>query len=93
MSCMLVGNKIDLDFQRIVSSNEGEDLACSNQMRFLETSSYTRYNIDKAFYELALDIYQKIKRGEINVDNEGSEGVKPGRSATNLTKNHDKSIQ
>ncbi len=92
---MLVGNKSDLDFKRIVSANEAEDLACSNQMRFLETSSYTKYNIDKAFYELALGIYEKVQRGEINVDNEGSEGVKPGRNTANATKKNglDRSVQ
>jgi len=57
-------------------------------MRFLETSSYTKYNIDKAFYELALEIYQKIQKGEIQVDNEGSEGVKPGRNQQKAGKNN-----
>ena len=90
---MLVGNKTDLDFKRMVNANEGEDFAYQNEVGFLETSSYKKYNIDKAFHELALEIYQKIQRGEIKVDNEGSEGVKPGRNTANLTKNHDKSIQ
>ena len=88
MSLALIGNKCDQDFQRTVSYNEGEDLADNNSMRFLETSSYTKYNIDKAFYELALEIYQKIQKGEIQVDNEGSEGVKPGRNQQKAGKNN-----
>jgi hypothetical protein len=50
-------------------------------MNFIETSAFTRNNVDKAFYDLAYKIYQKIQNGEVTVDVEGSEGVKPGRNS------------
>ena len=59
---------------------DGELYADQNQMMFVETSSFTRHNVEKAFYDLAFDIYQKVKNGQIIVDAEGSEGVKPGRN-------------
>jgi len=36
-------------------------------------------NVEKAFNELALKIYEKIKSGEIVPNEEGTDGVKPGK--------------
>ena len=62
---------------------DGDLYAQANGMSFTETSSYTRHNVEKAFYDLAFQIYQKVKSGQIVVDAEGSEGVKPGRNNAN----------
>ena len=42
ISLILVGNKIDLIDQRIITYEEGEELASENSMLFFETSAKTR---------------------------------------------------
>jgi hypothetical protein len=45
-------NLIDLEDQRVVSTEEGALLAASWKVPFFETSARTRINIDEAIYEL-----------------------------------------
>ncbi len=49
---ILLGNKVDLTDQRVVSRQEGESLAQSIGALYYETSAKDAINIDKAFYEL-----------------------------------------
>lgn len=46
---VLIGNKIDLEDQRVVSYEEGEQLAQSNEFLFLECSAKTSAGIDDVF--------------------------------------------
>lgn len=50
--CILVGNKCDLEDQREVSRQEGEELARLFMIPFLETSAKSRINIDEIFFLL-----------------------------------------
>ena len=50
---VLIGNKCDLEDQRRVKFKEGEDLAKSYNIPFLETSAANANNIDKAFKTMA----------------------------------------
>lgn len=65
--------------RRAVSSEEGTDLAFSEGFNFIETSALTADNVEKAFYELAFKIYGKIQKKELIPNDEGTDGVKPGR--------------
>jgi len=49
---MLVGNKIDLESERQVSTFEGQQLAKAFGCGFLETSAFKRINVDEAFFDL-----------------------------------------
>jgi len=53
---ILVGNKIDLEQERKVSTQMGQQFASDNQMLFIEVSAKTRQFIDQAFQELTLQI-------------------------------------
>jgi len=53
---VVVGNKLDLDEERVVSSAEGRDLAASFNCPFLETSAKSRIRVEDAFYELVREI-------------------------------------
>eukprot|EP00026_Physarum_polycephalum_P001882 Phypoly_transcript_01885.p1 GENE.Phypoly_transcript_01885~~Phypoly_transcript_01885.p1 ORF type:complete len:979 (+),score=188.07 Phypoly_transcript_01885:120-3056(+) len=53
---ILVGNKIDLDSERQVSSREGQDLARALGCSFIETSAKTRMNVEEAFFDLVREI-------------------------------------
>jgi small GTP-binding protein len=59
ISFILVGNKIDLENKRLVSNEEGEELAQKLELSYIETSALTGENINDAFRILAL---QMIKR-------------------------------
>lgn len=57
---ILVGNKIDLKNQRQVSTEEGEALANSWRVPFVETSAKSGINADKPFYEAVCFYLRKI---------------------------------
>eukprot|EP00262_Sarcandra_glabra_P017624 TRINITY_DN6083_c0_g1_i1.p1 TRINITY_DN6083_c0_g1~~TRINITY_DN6083_c0_g1_i1.p1 ORF type:complete len:234 (-),score=39.66 TRINITY_DN6083_c0_g1_i1:121-762(-) len=53
---MLVGNKVDKDSERVVTSEEGIALAEQYGCMFFECSAKTRENVEKCFEQLALKI-------------------------------------
>jgi len=57
---MILGNKCDMSDRRVVSKERGEKIAIDHQIRFLETSAKANINIDKAFYDLAEAILDKM---------------------------------
>jgi small GTP-binding protein len=59
ISLILVGNKIDLSDSRVISTQQGEELAKKLNLSYIETSAKTGENINDAFKMLAL---QMIKR-------------------------------
>ncbi|MHA2474962.1 MAG: GTP-binding protein [Promethearchaeota archaeon] len=59
ISLILVGNKIDLVEDRVVTKEEGEEMAKNLSLSYIETSAKTGENINDAFKMLAL---QKINR-------------------------------
>ncbi|MFX1454191.1 MAG: GTP-binding protein [Promethearchaeota archaeon] len=59
ISLILVGNKIDLTEDRVVSTEEGEELANNLSLSYIETSAKTGENINDAFKMLALQMIKK----------------------------------
>ncbi|MFX1569125.1 MAG: GTP-binding protein [Promethearchaeota archaeon] len=53
---ILVGNKVDLDTSRVVSTEEGMELAKELGVYYMETSAKTNENIDDVFEWIALQI-------------------------------------
>uniref|UniRef100_A0A8C0IYJ1 RAS related 2 n=1 Tax=Chelonoidis abingdonii TaxID=106734 RepID=A0A8C0IYJ1_CHEAB len=49
---ILVGNKADLDHQRQVTQEEGQQLARQLKVTYMEASAKMRLNVDQAFHEL-----------------------------------------
>eukprot|EP00128_Syssomonas_multiformis_P010313 Colp12_sorted_trinity150504_noHs@33411 len=58
---VLVGNKCDLENDRVVSTSEGRDTAKQFGVPFLETSAKNRTNVEEAFYTLVREI-RKFKK-------------------------------
>jgi Ras-related protein Rab-1A len=52
-SCVLVGNKTDLEEKRAVSKNEAEDFAKRLGMPFMEASAKDAVHVDDVFFKLA----------------------------------------
>jgi GTPase SAR1 family protein len=53
---VLVGNKCDLEDQRVVTTQQGEELAKKFGCPHFETSAKTRQNINELFFELVRQI-------------------------------------
>ena len=75
---ILIANKSDLTYEREVSKAEGENLAKTHGIKYIETSAKTDKNIGLSFENLALDVYLAVKNGNITADPDGSKGVKLG---------------
>ncbi|XP_063146684.1 ras-related protein Rab-8A [Candoia aspera] len=74
---MILGNKCDMNYKRQVSREQGEKLAISYGIKFMETSAKANINIDNAFFTLARDIKAKIdKKLEGNSPQGNSPGMK-----------------
>eukprot|EP01088_Endostelium_zonatum_P020828 TRINITY_DN786_c0_g2_i4.p1 TRINITY_DN786_c0_g2~~TRINITY_DN786_c0_g2_i4.p1 ORF type:complete len:193 (-),score=52.56 TRINITY_DN786_c0_g2_i4:61-639(-) len=52
----LVGNKSDLENERVVAASEGQDLSKSFGCPFMETSAKTRVNVEESFYQLVREV-------------------------------------
>ena len=52
---VIVGNKLDLDTERVVSQSEGKDLAASYNCPWMETSAKARIRVEDEV-EAALDL-------------------------------------
>jgi GTPase SAR1 family protein len=55
----LCGNKSDLDNDRVVTYDEGKQLAEEYGVEFFETSALTGMNVEKMFYGLSTTIKRK----------------------------------
>jgi small GTP-binding protein len=68
INLVLVGNKIDLENERVVSYDEGKKLALKYNMLFFECSAKTGKNINNIFNESLQEIDKKIEKGKYNFD-------------------------
>ena len=53
---ILVGNKLDLEEERVISTEQGMELAKELRMNYIETSAKTNENIGDVFEWIALQI-------------------------------------
>ncbi len=60
---ILVGNKSDLEYKRIVGENEGKAFAKENNMLFIEASAKNNENVERIFSELGFDVWIKLQNG------------------------------
>eukprot|EP00913_Durusdinium_trenchii_P035782 g33483.t1 len=56
---VLVGNKADLEENRKVSKEEGQQLAAQYNMKFFETSAKSGQDVDEAFLSIADDVVKQ----------------------------------
>lgn len=63
ISCILVGNKVDLKENRKVEFNEAIKFAQEQGINYLETSALTGENITEVFTMLSKQIINKIDNG------------------------------
>ena len=59
ITIIVIGNKSDLEDQRQVTKEEGEEKATKLQVAFFETSAFSGENVEKAFEQMVNEIYKK----------------------------------
>ncbi|OHT15573.1 Ras-related protein Rab11D [Tritrichomonas foetus] len=62
---LLVGNKVDLKDDRVISNEEANMFASRHNLDYYETSALEATNIEDSFVRLASSINEKVTNGEI----------------------------
>ena len=88
ITIVLIGNKSDLEDQRQVTKEQGEDKANKLQVAFLETSAFSGENLEKAFQMMIKEVYQKCHEEMMS---EGDVDIIKGGEDINLAKKNNNS--
>ena len=82
---ILIGNKCDWEDRRVVSKEQGQALADSLGVPFVEASAKSNVNVEDAFLSLARTIMARLLDGSGSHDvGSGSQGVKLDGPMDNL---------
>ena len=84
---ILVGNKIDLEENRVISYDEGNEFATKNGLIFEETSAKTGVGIEEIFLKSAKEIAKRMEQGIYDLKSEIC-GIKTGSLRNNNVKNN-----
>lgn len=87
---VLVGNKVDLENVRCVSSEEAIQLAKRHQILYIETSAKTSQNVNETFRIITETIYQKLALIKILPSDEYRFGIQRNNQNTSRLNLRDK---
>ena len=80
----LVGNKSDLEKEREVSKEEGEDYARKNNLIFLETSAKNNNNVEKLFEYFTYKLIKYYEKNQDKYIGDGSDDLDSFNKFTDL---------
>ena len=86
LTIVVIGNKCDLEDQRQITKEQGEEKANKLEVAFLETSAFSGENLDKAFEMMMNEIYKKCHEEMLA---EGDVDIIEGGQDINLAKKKD----
>lgn len=75
---VLVGNKIDKEAHRVVSTDEGRILAKEHGLMFIETSARTAFHVDDAFLQPLESVLCRIDEHSITTSDFDRLGIRKG---------------
>jgi Ras-related protein Rab-8A len=88
ISKVLVGNKIDLDSERVVSTSEGQKIAKEHGMDYFEVSAKENINIQEVMTYIMDKVYNNLYANkETEADMRGSASIVLGGNNQNANKN------
>jgi len=89
LTIIIIGNKTDLEDQRQVKTEEGQNKANELESAFIETSAASGSNLDKAFEMMINEVYKKCHEemlAEGDVEIEGGEDINLAKKSENTKK-------
>ena len=72
---IIVANKIDLDEERKVTTEEGQLLAAKYNVTFFEASAKTGHNVNEIFQTMGSQILEKVGKNPINEPDKTSQNT------------------
>ena len=61
---ILVGNKCDLEAQRIISKVRAQEFASQNQVRYIETSALNNINVAESVQSLLNAVMERLEQSQ-----------------------------
>ena len=86
LTVVVIGNKSDLEDQRQITKEQGQEKASKLEVAFLETSAFSGENLDKAFEMMINEVYKKCHEemlAESDVDIEGGQDINLNKKPDN----------
>lgn len=83
VSKILIGNKCDIEKNRVVSTDEGKELAAEYGVEFFETSAKSDVNVSAAFHSIAKEITERLVDSNETVGHHTSGHIDPRKSKKN----------
>lgn len=79
---MMVGNKSDLEDDRVVLTDDARKFAETNELSFIETSAKDGTNVEDAFKNILFEIYNLVGKKPMGMDQGASAAPKVGAGAS-----------
>ena len=89
ITIVIIGNKCDLEDQRQITKEQGEEKASKLEAAFLETSAFSGENLDKAFEMMMNQVYKKCHEemmAENDIEIEGGQDINLNKNVENTEK-------
>ena len=88
---MLIGNKIDLDKERTVKTEEGQEKSNENELAYIETSALDSRNVEKAFESIVTKIHKTYINDNIKDMQTQSHQLQKGKNITDNSNTNEQS--
>ncbi len=86
----LVGNKCDLESKRVVTYEQGKELAKQYNIQFLETSAKDTVNIDELFFNITKVFLERQTSNNVKKEQKREKSMKNGISVEKINDNKKK---
>ncbi|CAD8070029.1 unnamed protein product [Paramecium primaurelia] len=63
---IIIGNKIDLEKERVISEQSAKQFCQENDVQYVETSATTGYQVNEAFTQITIKILDLLQQGVID---------------------------
>ena len=89
ITIVIIGNKCDLEDQRQITKEQGQEKATKLEVAFMETSAFSGENLDKAFEMMMTQVYKKCHEemmAENDIEIEGGQDINLNKNVENTEK-------